>query len=257
MLINNIIPFSNVDGPGNRLVIFVQECNLNCLYCHNFETINKCINCLKCIETCPTGALSNVNNKVVFDEMKCIDCDACIYTCPYNSTPKAKEYSVEQLVKMIVSYQDFIEGVTFSGGEATIYHKEIALIAKKLKDYNIGVLVDTNGYFNIDELSELISNIDGFMIDIKTLNNTKELISMNDTNLDNVNRLIKLDVVTELRTVDLKDSESALTIQYIDKLIADNPNINKRINKLGIVTMPQARLDKLNSYLNKEKATNQ
>lgn len=253
MLINNIIPFSNVDGPGNRLVIFVQECNLNCLYCHNFETINKCIHCLKCIETCPTNALTNVNNKVVYDEKKCIDCDTCIYTCPYNSTPKAIEHTVDEIVKMIVSYQDFIDGVTFSGGEATTYHEEIALIAKALKEYNIGVLVDTNGYFNIDETANLIENIDGFMVDIKTLNHTKELIAMNDTNLDNVDRLIEMNMVTELRTVDLKDEESRLTIEYIDKLIEKNPNINRRINKLGIVTMPQRRLDKLNEYMNKAK----
>ena len=38
-IINKIIPFSNVDGPGNRLSIFFQGCNFDCLYCHNPETI--------------------------------------------------------------------------------------------------------------------------------------------------------------------------------------------------------------------------
>ncbi|PWX63734.1 glycine radical enzyme activase, partial [Clostridium perfringens] len=51
-LINKIIPFSCVDGPGNRMVIFFQGCNFKCLYCHNPETINKCISCGKCVENC-------------------------------------------------------------------------------------------------------------------------------------------------------------------------------------------------------------
>lgn len=40
MKINKILNFSCVDGPGNRLVVFFQGCNFNCLYCHNPETIN-------------------------------------------------------------------------------------------------------------------------------------------------------------------------------------------------------------------------
>lgn len=37
--IRKILPFSAVDGEGNRTVIFFQECNFNCIYCHNPETI--------------------------------------------------------------------------------------------------------------------------------------------------------------------------------------------------------------------------
>ena len=40
MKINKILNFSSVDGPGNRLVVFTQGCNFNCLYCHNPETID-------------------------------------------------------------------------------------------------------------------------------------------------------------------------------------------------------------------------
>ena len=38
-LVRRILPFSSVDGPGNRTAIFLQGCNFNCLYCHNPETI--------------------------------------------------------------------------------------------------------------------------------------------------------------------------------------------------------------------------
>ena len=37
--LHRIIPFSNVEGVGNRTSIFLQGCKLNCLYCHNPETI--------------------------------------------------------------------------------------------------------------------------------------------------------------------------------------------------------------------------
>jgi pyruvate-formate lyase-activating enzyme len=35
----SLIPFSWVDGPGNRFVLFLQGCNFNCLACHNPQTI--------------------------------------------------------------------------------------------------------------------------------------------------------------------------------------------------------------------------
>ena len=36
--INSIESMGLVDGPGIRVVIFLQQCKLRCLYCHNPET---------------------------------------------------------------------------------------------------------------------------------------------------------------------------------------------------------------------------
>ena len=36
--ISSIDTMGLVDGPGIRVVVFLQECNLRCLYCHNPET---------------------------------------------------------------------------------------------------------------------------------------------------------------------------------------------------------------------------
>jgi pyruvate formate lyase activating enzyme len=35
----DVIPFSWVDGPGNRFVVFTQGCPFDCVACHNPETI--------------------------------------------------------------------------------------------------------------------------------------------------------------------------------------------------------------------------
>lgn len=96
-LINKIIPFSCIDGPGNRAAIFFQGCNFECTYCHNPETINKCINCGKCVKTCPVNALEFINKKVIWNKDTCVDCDQCIRTCEHLSTPKVINYTVDEL----------------------------------------------------------------------------------------------------------------------------------------------------------------
>jgi pyruvate formate lyase activating enzyme len=38
-LLADIVPFSWVDGPGNRFTVFLQGCNLDCIACHNPHTM--------------------------------------------------------------------------------------------------------------------------------------------------------------------------------------------------------------------------
>ncbi|WP_423364697.1 YjjW family glycine radical enzyme activase [Mycoplasma sp. P36-A1] len=249
MQINNIIPFSIVDGPGNRMVIFLQECNLNCLYCHNFETINKCNNCLKCINVCPTKSLTNINGKVSWNEETCINCDKCIYECEFSSTPKTKDHTPKEVASMIIKYKDFIDGVTFSGGECMLQADDILSVVKILKLHDINVLIDSNGYFDVSANEELIKLVDGFMIDIKSLNKNYLLTGVDYSNLETIDYLNKLNKLHELRTVDLLDSESKKVIQYIESFIEKNPSVKKRINKLSTQNLKQSRLDKLNNYL--------
>lgn len=249
MLINNIVPLSIVDGPGNRLVIFLQECNLNCIYCHNFETINRCNNCGACVEGCPTKSLSLENGKVLYDETTCIQCDKCVYTCPYDATPKAKEYSVERVAKMIINYKDFIDGITFSGGECTLQAQEIIEVAKLLKPYNINILIDSNGTFNFEKNQELIDIVDGFMLDVKAINNVKKLTDVDYDVKVLIDKLLQVNKLAELRTVDLDDEESKITIDYIDQIISKNPSVRKKINKLSTVNLKQSQKDRLKAYL--------
>ena len=195
-VVNKIIHFSNVDGPGNRLAIFFQGCNINCLYCHNHETIKKCNHCLECVPVCPTGAIKALNGQVVFDEKLCIECDQCIKTCKYSSSPRTKEYSVDELFEYIDGFKEFIRGVTVSGGEPNLHADFITELFKKIKPLGLTCFVDTNGFFDKDQIAELIEETDKFMVDIKAINQIETLCGTKmKHNIDNLKCLLEKDKV--------------------------------------------------------------
>lgn len=205
-LINNIIKFSNVDGPGNRMAIFFQGCNYKCAYCHNPETINICNNCGECVFMCPTNALKKDGNIVKWNKNKCIDCDQCIKTCRFFSSPKIYKYTVKELIKEVEKIKIFIQGVTVSGGEATLNIEFITEFFKEVKKMDLSTFVDTNGGIDLsqDKYKDFIEVTDKFMLDIKAwdLKEHKTLTGVGNNNvLKNLEFLLERDKMFEVRTV--------------------------------------------------------
>ena len=122
--VQRIIPFSNVEGSGNRTSIFLQGCNINCLYCHNPETI------------------------------------------PLTS-PAARQMSLAELLQTIGDSIPFIRGITVSGGEPTIYARELAVLFREVHRLGLTCYVDSNGFFDYDGIFPLIQETDRFLFDIK------------------------------------------------------------------------------------------
>lgn len=167
--VNKIIPFSAVDGPGNRTAIFLQGCNFDCRYCHNPETRALCIQCGKCIETCPVKALSMQDGTVRFDPVKCVACDTCIKTCEHNASPRIRYMNAEEVLQEIHKNVPFIRGVTVSGGECTFYPEFLRQLGRHLKEEGLGFLLDSNGSYDFSEdPAGLLPVIDGVMLDIKS-----------------------------------------------------------------------------------------
>lgn len=230
-LVNRIIPFSNVDGPGNRLAIFFQGCNINCSYCHNPETINQCANCMACIEGCPTKAIESIDDKINYSERLCTGCDKCIRTCKYSSSPRTSEHTVDELYEVIEGYKNFIRGITVSGGEPTLQATFITELFKKVKALGLTCFVDTNGFFDKDKISELIDVTDKFMVDIKAVDKLEKLCGTKmSNNIDNLKYLLSLDKVHEVRSVIvLEDMDIDNTLHTVASILKGYPNVTYKL----------------------------
>lgn len=253
-VINKVIPFSNVDGPGNRFAIFFQGCNINCLYCHNPETIQVCNHCMTCIKSCPSHALIEEKGKVVFYEDLCTSCDACIRICRNSASPKVKRYTVMQLVEQIASYKAYIRGITVSGGEPTLQKDFIAQLFEEVKAMELTCFVDTNGFFEKDECQDLIKITDRFMIDIKSIYCLEEMCGIKSTQpIDNLKYLLQLDKVYEVRTVIVKGVDAEKTVREVSKILKDYPNVIYKLIKVHITGLTEEQKQKLDGKIPEDK----
>ena len=172
------------DGPGMRTTLFFKGCPLNCLWCHNPESISpakeiwwyhkKCIACAQCISVCPVGALSISKDGISIDRLKCNACGLCTKICPSKSLELlGREWSVDEALAYVLKDKMFYEssggGVTLSGGEPTIYKDFIFSLFKRLKEHNINTALDTCGLARQETFNELFPVVDIFLWDIKTI----------------------------------------------------------------------------------------
>lgn len=166
--INKILPYSVVDGPGNRVAIFFQRCNIHCAYCHNPETQNLCRNCGACVEECPGKALRMVNGRVCWAAEKCLGCDRCIQGCPNRASPKVTEMTPEQVFERICESLPFIRGITVSGGECSLYPEFLEKLFLLTREKHLTALMDCNGTIDLSRYPGLMALCDGVMLDVKS-----------------------------------------------------------------------------------------
>ena len=225
--VNKIIPFSNVDGPGNRTSIFFQGCPFDCLFCHNPETIHLCRDCGVCVKNCPAGALSvDDAGKVVWDGGKCVGCDTCIRVCPHDASPKIRWMTVEDVLREIRRAAPYIEGITTSGGECTLQNEFLIELFTEVKKLGKTCLIDSNGSFDFEKDPRVLEVSEGVMLDVKAVGQawSDELISHpRDAVLKNLDYLLSVGKLHEVRTIIFpgRDRENEETVRYVAGRIRD------------------------------------
>lgn len=246
--VNKIIPFSNVDGEGNRMAIFLQGCNYNCLYCHNPETINKCVNCGECVPVCEVGALNIIGGNVEYDIDKCVNCDCCVAICKKNSSPKITKITASELIKKVEKVKYFISGITVSGGECTLQREFLIELFKSVKNLGLTTFIDTNGSMELYKDVELLAVTDKTMIDLKAFKSEENKMLTGISNeivIENIKQLGKLDKIYEIRTVVVPGIlDNKCTVDEGSKLIASiNPEIQYKLIKYRPMGVRKGLLD--------------
>jgi pyruvate formate lyase activating enzyme len=231
-LIQRILAPSFVDGPGSRMAVFLQGCNLHCRYCHNPETQGLCVACGACIPACPGGALSLDRGSLRFEASRCQACDRCIEACPASASPRTFPLTPRQLRERVRSAEPFLDGLTFSGGECTLQGAFLLDATRLLKrETPLSVLLDTNGSMGGDLLEALAKATDGFLFDLKAVDDDLHFRLTGAGNvpiLRNLIRAARLGKVVEVRTIVVPgytDTETEIhTIaQFVKDLAPDIP----------------------------------
>lgn len=169
--VSKFLTWSVVDGPGNRFVLFLQGCNYRCVTCHNPHTIGVCSDCGTCVVVCPSGALSRTGRKVVHNPSVCIACDSCLAACPTRANPMVKRMTVEDVLGLLRRNAPFLNGLTVSGGEATLHLDfliDLFTAIKAAPDLaHLTLFIDSNGHLPAESWQRVLPLTDGVMLDIK------------------------------------------------------------------------------------------
>jgi pyruvate formate lyase activating enzyme len=187
-VIARILPFSAVDGPGNRAVVFLQGCDFDCAYCHNPET---------------RPVLSGARDETAAGEPRAPEGPPALGSGGFEGK-WPRRMSVAETLSAIERYATFLRGLTISGGECLLQGDFLAALLEAARERGLPGLVDTNGSTPLEKLPRVLVAAAGFMLDVKAWNPEEHRALVGADNaavLANLRLLARTGALSEVRTV--------------------------------------------------------
>lgn len=181
-IIFDVKRFAIHDGPGIRTTVFCKGCPLNCVWCHNPESISpdrelsfmpdRCIGCGHCFEACRNQAHRMNGSNRVYDRERCVVCGECAEGCYAEAIEVVgREVTVAEVIDEVESDRPFYEtsdgGMTISGGEPTEQFEFTHALLAEAKDRDLHTCLDTSGLTSWERLEQLLPLVDLFLFDVK------------------------------------------------------------------------------------------
>lgn len=207
--------FSVNDGNGIRTIIFFAGCPLSCQWCSNPEGCTSrykvayyrrtCTGCGRCAAVCPSGIGTDLNGPG--SREKCSSCRLCAEICPTKSRKSmVHRYTSGDILGMLEKQKLFYRfsggGVTFSGGEATMQPDMLRELAHRFYDQGVDLALETSGYFDFEEVKDILEKMNLIFVDIKHMDDNKHKLYTGVGNrgiLENISRLGAMEIPVVVR----------------------------------------------------------
>jgi pyruvate formate lyase activating enzyme len=199
--------FSVHDGPGIRTTVFLKGCPLRCRWCQNPEGLDRAISLWhfenlcdrsgRCVEVCPTMALTLGPDGLAINHAACTACGKCVDACPRNALAlDGRDVTVEEVVAEAVRDSVFHGvsggGVTFSGGEALAQPEFLLEVATALRERGVRTTLESAFHAPWVAIEPLLDVIDLFVVDVKVADSAAHAVATgvgNELILANLRRL--------------------------------------------------------------------
>ena len=208
--------FAVHDGPGIRTTLFLKGCSLDCLWCHNPESIfprpelaihfPKCQLCGDCAAACPNHVIAEGRHEVRREA--CTACGRCVDACLFRAlelfgrTMTTAEAAARLLEDRLFYHET--GGVTLSGGEPLLQADFCAELLGLLKAEGIHCAIDTCGHVPWEAFEKVLPLTDLFLYDFKVASADKHKAFTGCGNariLENLRRLDAAGKPIEIRMI--------------------------------------------------------